>query len=133
MRLDRSPLLLCLLGAMALAQYPPGQYPPGQYPPGQGQCPAGQVPPCTNRRKPTNGTPMPGGRSSSKKDKNKTENAVLTTTIGIARRVAPSQIVMEAIDHRIVWFRVTQATKFMKNNKEVDAAAFTPGDHITMD
>jgi len=76
---------------------------------------------------------MPGGRSSSKKDKNKTENAVLTTTIGMVRRVAPNQIVMEAIDHRIVWFRVTQATKFMKNNKEVDAAAFTPGDHVTMD
>ncbi len=132
MRLDRSSLLLCLLGAMALAQYP-GQYPPGQYPPGQGQCPVGQAPPCTNRRQPTNGTPLPGGRSSSKKDKNKTENAVLTTTIGMVRRVAPNQIVMEAIDHRIVWFRVTQGTKFMKNNKEVDATAFTPGDHVTMD
>src|ERR1700737_840749 len=62
MRLDRLPLLLCLLGAMALAQlpgqYPPGQYPPGQYPPGQyppGQYPPGQYPPNTYP------TRLPGG------------------------------------------------------------------------
>ncbi|HVO97237.1 MAG TPA: hypothetical protein VMT15_04185 [Bryobacteraceae bacterium] len=132
---------LFALGAIALAQYPaqyppgqypPGQYPPGQYPPGQypqGQCPPGQYP-CNTRRQPTN--QAPGGRSSKNK-KNDTKDAVVATTIGIVRRVAPSQIVVEPADHRIVWFRVTSATKFMKNNKEVDATGFAPGDHVTVD
>ena len=135
MRLDRIPLLLCLFGAMALAQYPPGQYPPGQYPPGryppgQGNCPPGQTPPCNNRRQPTDVTP---GRSS-KNSKNANSNAgVTTTTIGMVRRSVANQIVIEPVDHRIVWYRVNSATKFMKNNKEVDAVSFAPGDHVTLD
>ncbi len=91
----------------------------------------GQTPPCGTRQ-PTNQTPV--GRSSSKKDKNnKSDTGVLTTTIGMLRRAVPNQIVVEAIDHRIVWFRVSSATKFMKNNKEVDATAFALGDHVTID
>lgn len=58
---------------------------------------------------------------------------MVETTIGMVRRAAPSQIVVEPADHRIVWFRVTSATKFMKNNKEVDASSFAPGDHVTVD
>src|ERR1700733_4563038 len=131
MRLETIPLLLCLSGAMALAQYP-GQYPPGQYPPGQsGQCPPGQYPPCNTRRQPTDVTP---GRTSknNKKDKN-SSNAVVTTTIGTIRRSVPNQVVLEPSDHRIIWYRVTSATKFMKNNKEVDSTAFAVGDHATLD
>ena len=76
MRVETIPLLLCLSGAMALAQYPgqypPGQY-PGQYPPGQypGQYPPGTCPPgqyCGSRRQPNN-TPVGNGRSS-KSNKN---------------------------------------------------------------
>jgi hypothetical protein len=135
MRVETIPLLLCFSGAMALAQfpgqYPPGQYPPGQYPPGQtGNCPPGQYPPCNNRRnQPIDSTP---GRSSKTKS-NKNSNAVVTTTIGTIRRSVANQVVVEPADHRIVWYRVTSTTKFMKNNKEVDAAAFTPGDHATID
>ncbi len=133
MRLETIPLLLCLSGAMALAQYP-GQYPPGQYPPGQtGNCPPGQYPPCNNRRQPTDATP---GRSSrnNKNSKSSSSNAgVVTTTIGTVRRAVPNQVVIEPADHRIIWYRVTSATKFMKNNKEVDVAAFAVGDHVTLD
>jgi hypothetical protein len=119
---------------MALAQYPPGQYPPGQYPPGQyppgrGQCPPGQTPPCSTRRPTTDATP---GRSS-KNNKKSADTGVTTTTMGIVRRSVPNQIVIEPADHRIIWYRVNTATKFMKNNKEVDAANFAPGDHVTLD
>ncbi len=130
MRVEQIPLLLGLFGAMALAQYP-GQYPPGQYPPGQtGNCPPGQYPPCSSRRQqPIDATP---GRSS-KNNKKNSESAVTTTTIGTVRRSAPSQIVIEPADHRIVWYRVNGATKFMKNNKEVDGTSFHPGDQVTLD
>ncbi len=134
MRVDTIPLLLCFSGAMALAQLPgqyPGQYPPGQYPPGQsGQCPPGQYPPCNTRRQPVDATP---GRTSRSGKSNKSTNTVVTTTIGTVRRSVPNQVVIEPADHRIVWYRVTSATKFMKNNKEVDSTAFTPGDHVTLD
>src|SRR5580698_11649380 len=109
MRLETIPLLVCLTGAMALAQYPgqypPGQYPPGQYPPGQsGNCPPGQYPPCnTRRQQPVDATP---GRSS-KNSKNKNSTPAITiTTIGSIRRSVPNQVVMEATDHRIIWYRV---------------------------
>jgi hypothetical protein len=129
MRMETIPLLLCFSGAMALAQYP-GQYPPGQYPPGRyppGQCPPGQY--CGNRQP----NSIPGGSGkSSKKDKN-SSSAVTTTTIGMVRRAVPNQIVIEPDDHRIIWYRVTSSTKFMKDNKEVDAAAFAPGDRVTLD
>src|SRR5271168_5224729 len=124
MRLETIPLLLCVSGAMALAQYPgqyppgqypPGQYPPGQYPPGQtGNCPPGQYPPCNNRRQqPTDTTP---GRSSrnNKNSKSNSNNSVVTTTIGMVRRSVPNQVVIESGDHRIIWCRVTSTTKFMK-------------------
>ncbi|HTB15183.1 MAG TPA: hypothetical protein VK752_26610 [Bryobacteraceae bacterium] len=134
MRVETIPLLLCLSGAMALAQLPgqyPGQYPPGQYPPGQtGNCPPGQYPPCNTRRQPTDATP---GRSSKNTKSNKSTSTVTTTTIGTVRRSVPNQVVLEPTDHRIVWYRVTSTTKFMKNNKEVDSTAFAPGDHVTLD
>jgi hypothetical protein len=138
MRLETIPLLLSLSGAMALAQfpgqypgqYPPGQYPPGQYPPGQtGNCPPGQYPPCNTRRQPTDATP---GRSSRNKNKS-SSTGITTTTIGTVRRSVPNQVVIEATDHRIIWYRVNSTTKFMKNNKEVDSTNFTPGDHVTLD
>src|SRR5262245_50468232 len=93
--------ILCLAGLAAFAQYP-GQYPPGQYPPGT-------YPP--GRRNP-NPNSTPGGRTS-KKDKNSKDAALVTTTTsGIVRRSAPAQIVIEPDDHRIVWYRVSSATKF---------------------
>jgi hypothetical protein len=128
MRVETIPLLLCFSGAMALAQYP-GQYPPGQYPPGRyppGTCPPGQY--CGNRQP----NSIPGGSGKSKKDKN-SSSAVTTTTIGMVRRSVPNQIVIEPDDHRIIWYRVTTTTKFMKDNKEVDAASFHPGDRVTLD
>lgn len=57
----------------------------------------------------------------------------MTTTIGMVRRSVPNQIVIEPDDHRIIWYRVTSTTKFMKDNKEVDASSFVPGDRVTLD
>jgi len=129
MRLETIPLLLCLSGAMALAQFP-GQY-PGQYPPGQsGNCPPGQYPPCNSRRQP-NSVPASNGKSS--KSKKNSDTGIVTTTIGTIRRSVPNQVVLEPSDHRIIWYRVTSATKFMKNNKEVDSTAFAVGAHATLD
>jgi hypothetical protein len=53
--------------------------------------------------------------------------------MGIARRSAPGQIVIEPADHRIVWYRVSSSTKFTKADKDVDSSAFAPGDHVTVD
>jgi len=74
---------------------------------------------------------VPNGRSS--KNKKQDKDPVIFTTIGMVRRASPNQFVMEPSDHRIVWFRVTSTTRFMKSNKEVDAASFAPGDHVTVD
>jgi hypothetical protein len=72
------------------------------------------------------------GRTS-KNSKNKNSSTVTTTTIGIVRRSVANQVVIEPADHRIIWYRVSSTTKFMKNNKEVDYTAFAPGDHVTLD
>ena len=115
------------------AQYP-GQYPPGGQYPG-GRYPGGRYPGTTypgndpTQRRPTSGSPAPRGKRGSSK-----EAPIVTTTFGMLRRYSPQQIVIEADDHRIVWFTVTSDTKFeQKDGGAADPAKWQPGDQISVD
>lgn len=61
------------------------------------------------------------------------QQQVVETTNGILRRYAGRQFVIEADDHRIVWFRVTDQTTFLKDGLTADPATWQPGDNISVD
>src|SRR5438876_7598760 len=132
-------LLACC--GLALGQYPPGQYPPGQYPPGQyppGQYPPGQYPPGQYPPGRYPGGRYPGGRdpgrpTQKKQSKSAKDSPIVTTTSGLLRRAAGPKIVIEADDHRIVWYRINEKTTFQKSGKTADVASFVVGDHVNVD
>ncbi len=119
-----------LLGPAVLGQigYPPGGYPPGQYPPGQyppGQYPGGQYPGGGG------GIPIPGrGRSSSKTTE---KSAPTKTTEGTLRKIDEKGLVMEAEDHRILTYKLTDKTKFVHEAKDIKSAELGPGDKLRVD
>jgi hypothetical protein len=110
-------------------QYPPGQYPPGQYPPGQGPIPRipGQTGPTGRQGR---GQPQPDSRG-----KRSTTDAkgLLTTTNGILRRAASSQLAIEPDDHRVVWYRLAPQIKVQKDGKDADLKEFALGDYLSVD
>ena len=57
----------------------------------------------------------------------------MTTTSGLLRRAAGPKIVIEADDHRIVWYRINEKTTFPKGGKTADVASFVVGDHVNVD
>jgi hypothetical protein len=57
----------------------------------------------------------------------------MTTTDGILRRATGAQIVIEAGDHRIVWFRTTDKTTYGQDGKDLDPKTLAPGDHVSVD
>jgi hypothetical protein len=102
-------LLLTQAAWPAMGQYPPGQY-PGQYPGGTGGL----------------GIPMPRRH---KKD----EQAQLQSTSGMLRRMLKDQVVMEADDHRILNFKRTETTHFLKMGNALKPADLKPGDYIEVE
>src|SRR6476646_11354129 len=131
------PASLILIASAALAQLPgqyPGQYPPGQYPPGQGrgrypgQTPYPQ-PGQTGGRQP--GGTQPDNRRRTTREKNNT--AIVTTTAGILRRANSNQLVIEADDHRIVWYRLGDKMTVEKEGKTSELASFQLGDYLSVD
>ena len=106
-------LALVLIAAPlpAPGQYPPGQYPPGQYPPGTGGV----------------GIPIPHRH---KKDD---QAAQLQSTSGMLRRILKDQVVLEADDHRILNFKRTDATHFLKMGNAIKAADLKPGDLVEVE
>ena len=134
MKAVRLTLILCAAGVAAQAQYP-GQYPPGQYP---GQYPPGQYPPGRYPgRYPPNGpnNPNPPGQPQTRDPgrNSRSPAAVSTTTTGMLRRVAGSQFVLEADDHRIITYRVSTKTAVQKQGKDADLASFAAGDRLVVD
>ncbi len=114
-------------------QYPPGGYPPGGYPPGG--YPPDQYPgryPRYPGDDPSRRTPRSRGPASSRRG-SKAEEAIITTTYGILRRYAPNLLVIQADDHRIVWYRITDRTTFRKEDKDVDPKQWQLGDQIQVD
>ena len=125
---------LCAMAALAQypGRYPPGQYPPGQYPPGQ--YPPGQTP---NPRIPGQTGPVGRGRGGQPQaDRGKrsaSANALLTTTAGILRRASANQLVIEADDHRVIWYKLAPQIKVLKEGKDTELSEFALGDYLSVD
>jgi len=103
-------LVLMLAPLPAPGQYPPGQYPPGQYPPGNGGV----------------GIPIPRRHK-------KEEQAQLQSTSGMLRRILKDEVIVEADDHRILNFKRTDATHFLKMGNPIKPADLKPGDYIEVE
>jgi hypothetical protein len=110
-------LSLMFWAIAAQAQFPfPGQGPygnPGGYPNGRGR---------------------PQQQPQQQQQQNSRSNRAATlTTEGMVRRVAGSQLVIEADDHRVIWYRITAQTVSQKNGGNADVASFQPGDRVSVD
>ncbi|MGA2590416.1 MAG: hypothetical protein ABSH32_10905 [Bryobacteraceae bacterium] len=104
-------LLLLIVQAPLPAQIGnPGGY-PGQYPPNNGGL----------------GIPVPRRH---KKDKDKVE---LQTVSGMLRRIEKDQVVLEAEDTRILNFKRTDGTKFLKEGHDIKPAELRAGDHVEVE
>ena len=93
----------------------PGQYPPGQYP--------GGVPPSNGGM----GIPFP------RRHKKDEQAAQLTSTTGMLRRLRKDEVIIEADDHRILNFKRTDATHFLKLGNPIKAADLAPGDFVEVE
>ena len=113
----------CRLGfaiVLTLAPLPaqignPGGYPPGQYPPGQYPGSTGGV-----------GLPIP-------RRKKKDEKVPLQSTSGMLRRIQKEHVILEADDHRILNYKRTSDTKFLKEGSAIKPAELKPGDLIEIE
>lgn len=99
--------------------YPPGQYPPGQYPPGT--YPGGQYPGGA-------GIPIPG-RGKGSKD----TSAPTVTAEGILRKIDAKNLTIEADDTRILTYKLTDKTKFLRDGKEIKSSDLHLGDKIQVE
>lgn len=108
--------------------YPPGGYPPGGYPGGYppggypGGYPGGGV-----------GLPIPHRKKKQQSKEPKDQEAALQSFNGILRRIEDKSIVLEAQDTRILNFKRTDKTKFLKNSEEIKPSEFKPGDHLLVE
>jgi hypothetical protein len=106
-------------------QYPPGGYPPGGYPPGgypgQYPYPGGGA-----------GIPLPTGRSRTKTNPT-TQNGPLPNFRGKLKQMDNKTISLELDDHRVLDFRRTDKTKFIKNGDEIKNPKFAAGDQISIE
>jgi len=116
------PILLLSLAAYAQL---PGQYPPGRYP---GQTPRipGQTGPTGRGR---GGQTQPDSRSK----RSASADALVTTTGGILRRATSNQLVIQADDHRIVWYRLAPQIMVQKDGKDAELREFALGDYLSVD
>ncbi|HSP67767.1 MAG TPA: hypothetical protein VLN48_08570, partial [Bryobacteraceae bacterium] len=111
-------------------QYPGGQYPGGQYPGGQypGQSPIPRIPGTTN---PT-GRPRTGQPDSRGKRSPSDSKSLLTTTTGILRRATSNQLVIQADDHRVIWYRLAPQMTVQKETKDASLSEFALGDYLSV-
>ena len=125
-------LSLAVLGA-AVAQvgppigypggYPPGGYPPGYpggYPPGY----PGGYPPGTGP-----GVPLPR-RGTDKKSK---DQGPLPSFRGKLKQMDSKSLRLELDDYRVMEFRITSKTKYLKDGEELKSPQFQPGDQLSVE
>ena len=116
----RPALLVCVLSVPLLAQF-------------GGPFPGGGIP-GTGRRNPNGGVGSNGnGRDTSRGKDKKSEAAVVTTTEGLLRRATSNQIVIEADDHRVIWFHVPDNMTFEEGGNTLDPKKLAVGDHVSVD
>lgn len=120
-------LLLVLVSESALfcqtGQYPGGGYPPGQYP--GGGYPPGRYPGSGGP-----GLPFPR-RGKGKNDKAAAE--VTKKTSGALQKIDDKTLVIEAEDGRVLEYRRTERTKFLKGKDEAAAGTFKIGDTVSVE
>jgi hypothetical protein len=127
-------MLRCLPSLLLVAFAAQAQQYPGQYPPGT-TSPFPRIPGQTGPTgRPRTGQPQPPGRGRRSTSNSKNDaKSLLTTTAGILRRVAPNQLVIEADDHRVVWYRRAPQLKVLKDGKDADLKEFALGDYLSVD
>ena len=136
-------LSFLLVQQFATAQLSPGgQYPQGggQYPPGGGYPSGGNYPQGQGQPLPGGGIPMPrwpGKKGASKKSAEKKDAVPTATTKGMLRRLDEKLLTLEAEDHRIVRFELSENTKYkksdLKDKTELKTSELKPGDHLTVE
>jgi len=85
---------------------------------------------------PRGGAPVPGipmPRRQSKTTKDKPPEKVLPSFQGTLKRFDNKSIVLEMDDFRVLDFKRTDKTKFLKNGDEIKPAEFQAGDRITIE
>jgi len=115
-------LLWEMAGFAQMGPYPGGQYPPGGYPPGR-------LPPSVGGT----GIPRPGRRNPKKTSPADKTSEPLLNLSGKLRKIDDASIVVEAQDTRILNFKRTDATKFLRDAKESKPADFHPGDQVLIE
>lgn len=114
-------LAWCALTVTLTAQVRyPGQtspYPPGQIPGQTGPYPGG----------------VGGSRGSSNPGRSSNDTVIPITTLGVLRVAGANQFVLEASDHRIITYKITDKTKIERDGKSAEIASFDAGDHLTVD
>lgn len=93
--------------------YPGGGYPPGGYPGGGGV-----------------GFPVPHRH---KKQKPDTKNVETQSIEGMLRRIDKDQVILEADDNRILNFKRSDTTRFLKDGDPIKPAELRPGDHLLVE
>jgi hypothetical protein len=58
---------------------------------------------------------------------------VVTTTEGLLRRATSSQIVIEADDHRVIWYHVPDNITYEEGGNSLDPKKLAVGDHVSVD
>jgi hypothetical protein len=109
----------------------PGQT--GPYPGQTGPYPTGSPIP--------GGSPFPGGRPKggrgsggpSTPGRGKSVAPIPVTTTGILRAATAAQLVLEADDHRIITYKLTEKTTVEKDGKPAEIGSFSMADHLTVD
>ncbi|MEO7146193.1 MAG: hypothetical protein ABI165_22080 [Bryobacteraceae bacterium] len=99
-------------------QYPGGQYPGGQYPGGQYPGGGGGIP-----------LPFPRHGKSSKES----TSAPLSTAEGILEKIDQKSLVLRADDTRVLTYKLTDKTKFVRESKPMKATELRPGDKLQVD
>jgi hypothetical protein len=73
------------------------------------------------------GIPIP------RRHKKEEQAAQLQSTSGMLRRMLKDQVIVEADDHRILNFKRTSATHFLKLGNPIKTADLKPGDYIEVE
>src|SRR4051794_25304527 len=120
----KSSILMLISMAVAQSQV----FPPGGGYPGQSPYP-GQYP----DRRPQNGPslPIPGRKDKSSDSKNSQQP--MPNFRGTLRLMDEKSISLELGDKRVLDFKRTDKTKFLKNGDEVKSPKFNPGDQISVE
>ena len=129
-------LLLVAAVSAATAQIGyPGGYPPVGYPPGGN--PGGYPPGYPGQYPGTGpGIPIPGGSrqpKGSKKTSSKDTPQVLPNFRGKLKAMDAKNIRLQLDDDRVLEFRVTGKTKYVKNGDEIKSPKFNAGDQISVE